>query len=146
MSDSLPESLGSARAACEELFLDFHRYIDAGQATRGLALFSDQPVPRLEVRGQTYAGKAALEGFLQAREGDTARQTRHLASNFRFVLVSDSRARGTGNLTLFRRGGPEGSALVLEAVVDCELEFVRTGEGEWRVSSRRHSRFATAPD
>jgi hypothetical protein len=142
MSASSSEDRLAARAACEELFLDFHRHVDDGHATRALALFADDPEPRLEVRGEAYVGKAALERFLRAREQNTTRQTRHLASNFRFVLHSGARARATANLSLFNRGGPDGAALTLEAVVDCELEFVQVG-AEWRVSSRRHSRFAS---
>ena len=145
MSDS-PSSHDhlSARAACEELFLDFHRLVDEGRAGEALALFADEPEPRFEVRGRVYAGTQALAGFLDARQRDTSRQTRHLASNFRFVLLDDDRARASANLTLFHRGGDSASGLALEAVVDCELEFVRTSTDEWRIASRRHSRFATA--
>ena len=134
----------SARAQCEDLFLNFHRLIDEGHATQAVELFADDPAPRLEVRGVVHVGTEALAKFLHAREQDERRQTRHLASNFHFELLSDDRARATANLTLFHRGGDDGSALVLEAVVDCDLEFVRLGADDWRVTSRRHSRFATA--
>jgi hypothetical protein len=147
MSASLSESeLLAARTACEELFLDFHRLIDQGRATQALALFTDVPVPRFEVRGEVHLGTEALAAFLAARERNTTRQTRHLASNFRFELVSDDEAHATANLSLFHRGGEGGKDLIMEAIVDCELVFVRIETGEWRVSSRRHSRFASVRD
>lgn len=133
-----------AKTVCEELFLDFHRYIDMGEATKALALFTEEPPPRFEVRGEVHEGTEALGAFLNAREKNKNRQTRHLASNFRFELLTDRAARATANLTLFHRGGEDGSDLIMEALVDCDLHYVRTATGEWRVSSRRHSRFATA--
>lgn len=135
-----------ARIRCEELFLDFHRFIDQGEATRALELFTEVPRPRFEVRGEVHLGTEALGAFLTAREQNTTRQTRHLASDFRFERLSDDEARATANLTLFHRGGGNGEELILEAIVDCELEYLRLESGDWRVSSRRHSRFASAPD
>lgn len=139
------QDLLTARIACEELFLDFHCLIDQGKATQALALFTDAPEPRFEVRGDVHSGKEALAAFLNAREQNTTRRTRHLASNFRFELVSDDEARATAALTLFHRGGEDGTELIMEAIVDCELAYVRLETGEWRVSFRRHSRFASGP-
>jgi len=133
----------AARARCEELFLDFHRLIDEGNATRALVLFTRDPEPSFEVRGQRHVGWDAISQFLGAREQDTTRQTRHLASNFRFFQQAHDRAYATANLTVYHRGGEDGSSLLLEAVIDCELDFVRSDGDDWRVCSRRHSRFAT---
>lgn len=133
----------AARTKCEELFLDFHRLIDEGNATRALVLFARDPEPSFEVRGQRHVGWDAIAQFLEAREQDTSRQTRHLASNFRFFPQADDRAYATANLTLYHRGDEDGSSLLLEAVIDCELAFVRSDENDWRVCSRRHLRFAT---
>ncbi len=131
-----------AREACEQLFLDFHCRIDDGHATRALALFDDNAL--FEVRGDRYQGLDAIGRFLEARQADTNRRTRHLASNFRFELDTPSSAHATANLVLFTGGGEDGRVLALEAVVDCEVAFVGSASGQWRMSARRHVRFASA--
>lgn len=131
-----------AQVACERLFNDFHCLIDDGHATKALGLFHDGAV--FEVRGERYEGIDAIGGFLEAREADTGRRTRHVASNFRFTRESDSSAHATANLTLFTGSGEDGHELKLEAVVDCETTFIRLPTGEWRITTRRHTRFASA--
>jgi hypothetical protein len=129
-----------ARLQCEQLFLDFHGLIDAGRAILAAELFSDDGV--FEVRGRRHEGMPALTQFLAAREADTRRRTRHLASNFRFAMETGRHARATANLSLFT--ADDDGELKLEAVVDCELRFERAPSGRWLTQSRRHARFATA--
>jgi SnoaL-like domain len=142
VSATSDSSLGArlvAQMECEQLFVTFHSYIDDGSATRALDLFTEDGI--FEARGQRHEGRAALEQFLQAREAATHRRTRHLASNFRFILDSPQLAHAAANLTLFTVG--ECGELELEAVVDCELRFVRSENSAWRISTRRHTRFAS---
>ena len=132
-----------AHLVCEQLFLAFHGHIDDGHATRSLDLLTEDAV--FEVRGTRHEGREAIGRFLRAREEDVTRRTRHLASNFRFVRDSERAAHASANLTLFTGVGEDGRRLALEAVIDCELAFVRGDDGEWRIGRRRHTRFATAP-
>jgi hypothetical protein len=131
-----------AGQACEQLFSDFHCHIDDGHATRAAELFNPNAV--LEVRGERYDGIEAITGFLRAREAMRTRHTRHLGTDFRFRLDSPTTAHATARLLLFERnGGSDGTELHVEALVDCEMTFARLSGGEWRLSSRRHRRFAT---
>lgn len=143
MADVLPADARHATVECEHVFNAFHCHIDNGHATRALELFhGDDPV--FEVRGERHAGHDALARFLRAREANTARHTRHLASNFRLHLESERAAHATANLTLYTKGADD-DELRLEAVIDCTATFVRLPGGEWRMTTRRHRRFASAP-
>jgi hypothetical protein len=133
----------AAHAACEGLFLDFHGLIDRGVASQALELFDDEGL--FEVRGDVLRGRDAIGGFLRKREAAVDRHTRHLATNFRFALLSPTQAEATANLILFTRAEGDGSTLALEAVVDCQLTFIRRDDALWRIASRRHVRFGTHP-
>jgi ketosteroid isomerase-like protein len=130
----------TAETACEQLFVDLPRYIDAGQATRARDLFTDDAV--LELAGQRHVGVDAICRFLEEREANRNRHTRHLASNFRLSEVSDSSAHATGSLAVYvaTDDGPP----ALEVIADCDVDFVRLPDGEWRMSRRRHRRFTGA--
>lgn len=131
-----------AAYACQQLFTDFHCYIDDGHATLAADLFTPNAV--FEARGTEHQGIDAIASFLQAREANTSRQTRHLGTDFRFRSDGPSAAQGTARLLLFHRSADgDRGRLEMEAVVDCTMSFARLPNGEWRMTSRRHRRFAS---
>ncbi len=132
----------AARVACEEVFVRFHRLIDAGTATQAIDLFTTDSV--FEVRGQLFEGRQAIFEFLQRREQQSDRLTRHLASNFAFELTSETVAQGSAQLLIVAASASEPRELELEAVSDCAVRFRRSESGIWRMTARSHRRFATA--
>jgi hypothetical protein len=141
LMQAAPETL-AARIACEEVFLKFHRLIDEGSASEAIDLFTSDAV--FEVRGQRFEGRRAILDFLQRRERQADRRTRHLASNFTFALTSPTSAEGSAQLLIVAGSGAETKQLDIEAVSDCVLRFRRTPPGIWQMTARSHRRFATA--
>jgi hypothetical protein len=131
-----------ARSACEEVFLGFHRLVDAGVASQAADLFTQEAV--FELRGNRFDGHNAIRAFLIERQAQVGRRTRHLASNFSFVLDTDAGAHSEAQLLVFLAREDDPARLELEALFDTETTYVRSPGGTWQMSSRIHRLFASA--
>lgn len=132
-----------AQAMCEDVFHAFHSLIDEGRASEAITLFTEDGT--LEVRGRRYEGRDAILGFLAEREARADRRTRHAGTNFRFRPKGADRADAVALLIVFAVDDRSPPPSAPEAVSDCEMTFRRDDNGRWRMSSRRHVRFAPDP-
>jgi hypothetical protein len=130
-----------ARQACEALFHAFHGLIDDGRARAAIDLFVDEAV--FELRGEEHRGRDAILRFLTAREARADRRTRHAGTNFRFRLTSENTATASALLIVFAAHDDETPPARPEAVTDCEMAFRHSPAIGWRITERRHRRFAS---
>ena len=123
-------------AACTRLCVDFANHIDARRYDAWLDLFTEDGV--LDRMGTQVSGRAELKRFLEARS--TTVETRHLCTNIRVELSTDTEATGFC-YALFFQGMPDGQAQIataagLPAVVEYHDRYRCTPQG-WRIQERR---------
>ncbi|WP_218508280.1 nuclear transport factor 2 family protein [Variovorax sp. dw_308] len=122
-------------AACARLCVDFANHLDARRYPEVLDLFTQDG--SLDRMGTVFAGRAAIEGFLDARP--TGMTTRHLCTNIR-VHFDDGADEATGFCyVLFFQGSAETGPCIAKgppSVVEYHDRFSRTSSG-WRIQERR---------
>lgn len=95
------------------------------------------------VGGTTYTGHAAVNAFYAARnervrtqQKDGVRTQRHTISNLRVSFKDADNASATFLLVNYSKEGPA-PALDLTGptiIADCQMEFRREADGEWRIA------------
>ncbi|MGK0222213.1 MAG: ketosteroid isomerase-like protein [Limisphaerales bacterium] len=124
-------------ATCSRLVTAYCHYVDHGEASRVADLFTEDGI--WASAENTMRGRAAIREGFQARQDNKARMSRHVCNNFHLHTVTESTAKGTVYLTLYRHDGAQdrqtsplpGPLLVGEY----QDQFVLTDEG-WRISER----------
>ncbi|MFA5631267.1 MAG: nuclear transport factor 2 family protein [Porticoccaceae bacterium] len=129
-----------AERACQRLALLYSHYIDQGQASRAVDLFTDNGV--WTFADQRFEGRAELRRFLEEREAMTHRLSRHVITNHLVDVVDANNATGIMYLVhLQDNSGAEGAKSLQgqpRMVGQYEDVYVRTEAG-WRIKSRRAS-------
>ncbi len=89
------------------------------------------------IPGGRNVGRAAIAESYVLRAARGPRLSRHVHSNLRLTIESPGRARGVSMLTLWARDGEPPMALTLPvSVSDVHDEYVRGGDGRWRIAHR----------
>lgn len=130
--ESTPDQIAAA-AACRDVVLAFHRCIDTGNATAAADLFTDDAT--LEVRGSTFVGRAAIDGFLGEREA-ADRITRHVVVEWSPTGGAASEVTATATVAILHLP-PSEKDHVLERIIDADITFRRGDDDRWRMADRR---------
>lgn len=130
-------------AACMRLCVDFANDLDARRYDAVLDLFAEDG--SLDRMGTMFAGRPAIAAFLAARPADMT--TRHLCTNIRVSIESDSQASGSCYVLFFQGAGEQEAPVMTSApsVVEYHDRFTRTAAG-WRIHERRIRMALRAPD
>ena len=130
----------SIERSCERLVLDFAHFSDSRDYEALAKLFVEDAV-LTRPSGDPLTGRAAiLESY---RSKPAGRITRHVCTNVRITVDSESSAKGLTYAVVFSANAgetPEGhfgvKADTRQLIGEFEDEFVLTGEG-WKFKSRR---------
>jgi hypothetical protein len=123
-----------ARTACADVIAQFFRYVDSGQATKAITLFTAD--------GEMSSGETVLRGeqitqILKIRETD-GKVRLHFPTQMSFELTSPTQATAQTVLQLFLLNGrAPGAAPTVEAITHVDDILVRTDEDVWRIQKRR---------
>ncbi len=120
----------SVRAA-EEVVLAYHRAIDDGRASEGIALFTDDAV--FQAKGMHLVGRDAIAGFLNERQYQTERHTVHVVTNVRVTRGQPNEIELSALVLLHVRQAD--GRYDLERVLDTTHVMTRSAAG-WRVHRR----------
>jgi ketosteroid isomerase-like protein len=118
----------------EDVVLAYHRAIDAGHATEGIGLFTEDAL--FQARGSELTGRDAILGFLTEREAQRDRHTVHVVAN----AVARRRAADEAEvaaLILLHVRQPDGG-YALERVLDT-VHVLRRNRGGWQICKRYSS-------
>ena len=122
--------------ACTRLCIDFATGVDERDYGRAIGAFA--PDGLLRAPSGDFRGQAQIAGYLNARSSTIV--TRHLCTNFRFAMQTDSIATGICYLLLLKRENSSNAKYPLPtpAVTVAEYHdiFVSTPAG-WRIGERR---------
>jgi len=83
--------------------------------------------------------------FIQKRQANTERKTRHVSSNYLFCLADPDNAYAISILTLYLANGRAEAGVSPLAIADCGEKYVRSAQGIWRLRYRYLSPVAGAP-
>ena len=125
-----------AERACQRLVIDYARWLDAGDAERFGALFSDDAVWDMPGWFRLEGRDAIVDRMVRPDRPGTSR---HLVSNIAIDLVGHDRAVGFACFVNYRnesavdRPGPAGEPRFVGRYLD---RFDRTDDG-WRIAHRR---------
>lgn len=123
-----------ARTACADVIAQFFHYVDSGQATQAVHLFTaDGEMSSAE---HTFRGEQ-IRQVLSVRETDGKKRL-HFPTQIGFELVSPTEAKVQSLLQLFLldTGAVSGSTPHIQAITHVDDVLVCTEVG-WRISQRR---------
>lgn len=133
------------RLALEDLNTAFCHHLDHDEVESLLELFTDDVYYTHGTR--VSRGKADLEKVFRSRSATETRTARHLYSGLKLDIESATRARGTSVcLTFGAYGEPPLTPAIPTLVADFVDEYVRGGDGKWRIKERHIHRIFVAPD
>jgi hypothetical protein len=118
--------------------VEFAYLVDHGRATECERLFADDAKLTFgpgSPKPGTLDGIEAIKGFLAFRQAQTQVTTRHVMTNFRFMLADDGRISAYSLLTLFR-SEDESRQPNVTFVADIDEIYSRQEDGKWRVQER----------
>jgi hypothetical protein len=136
------EGLGAhiaARLACLNLIAAHAKFIDEGEASQTVSLFTDDC--EIVLGPKTIKGVNALRAAMTAREADRERKTLHISTNVQFSEVSEEVVVSSSLLQLYVLN-PEPAPLAPHAIIKCDDRFERGGDGQWRFARRALSLIA----
>lgn len=88
--------------ACVRLIVEYTHLVDHGEAARIADLFTDDGTC------MSAHGRPAIRKFLQARQDNAGRMSRHVCTNTHVDVMDETSARGVTYLTLYRHDGEPG--------------------------------------
>jgi ketosteroid isomerase-like protein len=119
-------------AAIQQLFIDYGRYLDAGDFDRYSKLFAEDGEVLLGPMGRA-TGPDAIRSLMASQLGDRVGSTYHLITSPMITLGGDTATSST-MWSVF--AGDESGAPVVTMVGRHEDDLVRTADG-WRFRRRR---------
>lgn len=135
-----------AERACEALVHDYANLLDAYDYTGFMELWSENP--SLNMLGRTHQGQAAIRSWLDAREPGMI--CRHLVSNLRIRVLSETEAEGRCYTLAFRAGhalqAPPGPISTPTFLVSYRDSFRLEGARGWRLAHRDVEPDLVGPD
>jgi hypothetical protein len=121
------------RGAIESVLVEWAWLIDQGRAQEACVLFTQDA--EQSVAGVTASGIDAIAQGLKRRAEMTGRTSRHVISNLRLSMSSDTIVDATWILTLYRSDDADKPAKPM-MVNDVRDTFRKEADG-WKISSRK---------
>ncbi len=123
------------RLEIEELNAEFAYLIDH-DLSEGVADLFTEDGSYGRATGERSAGRDAIRESYRRRTAHGARTARHIFTNLRLTVESDTRARGTVIMTLFAEDGAPPLPAEPMLVADYDDVYERGADGRWRYASR----------
>lgn len=133
-----------ARLAIEDLNTDFYHYLDHNKVDLLVGLFT---VDARYIHGSRVSvGADQIRDLFDTRSSAGVRTTRHLYSGLKVDLIETDRARGTSVcMTFAKNAAPPITPAMPYLVADFFDDYVREGDGCWRIAKRRIERIFLDP-
>jgi hypothetical protein len=122
-----------ARLACLNLITAHASFIDGGEASKTVALFTDDC--EVVVGPNTIKGINAFRAAMAGREANKERKTLHVWTNVYFSEVSEEVVVASSVVQLYLLN-PEPAPLEPNSLLRCEDRFVRGADHQWRFARR----------
>lgn len=119
----------------ERLNAEFAYLIDHDQSDKVADLFTPDGVYGRST-GERSVGREAIRESYRRRVAHGVRTARHIFSNLRLTIESDTRSRGTVILTLFAEDGPPPHPALPLIVADYDDVYERGPDGRWLYKER----------
>lgn len=123
------------RLEIERLNAEFAWLIDHDRSEGVADLFTPDGVYGRST-GERSVGREAIRESYRRRSEHGARTARHIFTNLRLTIESDSRARGTVIMTLFAEDGPPPHPALPMLVADYDDIYERAADGGWLYRER----------
>lgn len=123
------------RLEIERLNAEFAYLIDHDMSEGVADLFTEDGVYGRST-GERSTGREAIRESYRLRTAHGERTARHIFTNLRLDIESDTRVRGTVILTLFAQDGPPPHPALPMLVADYDDIYERAADGRWLYRER----------
>lgn len=145
-----PESFGQvedddttrARLACMNIHYACLALTDFGRVRESTPFYVEDFTGMLDGAALDYQSNLR---FIQQRQANTQRKTRHVSSNFLFRLSDPDNAYALSIVTLYLTNGRAEAGVSPIAIADCGEKYVRNAKGGWALRYRYLAPVAGAP-
>ena len=121
------------RREIESVLMEWSWLIDHGKSQEASVFYADDA--EQSIAGATVCGFEAIEQGLKRRADMTGRTSRHVISNLRLSLLSDSTVDATWILTLYRSDNVAKPAKPI--LVGDVFDSFRKETNGWKITSRK---------